>query len=285
VTTEPETPARDAATVMLVRDGSDGMEVFMVRRTLNADFVGGAYVFPGGSVDPGDRDPDVERWADGRTDRDASDRLDVGGGGLAFWVAAVRECFEESGILLAGHTDGTPIGFDDPEVAARFAEHRRALVAGERRLVEVCERESLRLALGGIHYFSHWITPLGSRRRFDTRFFVAAAPTGQEPLHDPDELIDQAWIRPGDALDGHRRGTFDLILPTIRNLQAIARFDRAADLLAAAGAERDIPAVLPRVVRDGGGLRILLPGDEGYVAAADQPAIAFTPSDFARRGR
>lgn len=272
--------ARDAATVMLVRDQPTGMEVFMVRRTLAADFVGGAYVFPGGSVDQADRDPAIEAWSAGRTDVEASVALDVDRGGLATWVAAVRECFEEAGVLLAtsGDGDGRPVAFDEPSVAERFADHRRAVTLGERSLVEVCQSESIRLALGDIHYFSHWITPEGSHRRFDTRFFVARAPDDQGPLHDGGELIDQAWIRPADALAGHRRGTFDLVLPTILNLQAIARFDRAADLLEASRAQRDVPTVMPRLVRNGGGLRILLPGDPGYSEAGADPGPELVPS-------
>ena len=129
---------------------------------------------------------------------------------------------------------------------------------------ELCRLEGLRLRLGAIHYFAHWITPTPAPRRFDTRFFVAAAPADQEPLHNPGELIDQAWIRPADAIEGHRQGTFDLILPTIRNLEAIARFERAADLLDAAAAAPSVPTVVPRLVQDDDGLRILLPGDPGY---------------------
>jgi 8-oxo-dGTP pyrophosphatase MutT (NUDIX family) len=260
---ERATP-RDAATLMLVRDGDDGLEVFMVRRSLSASFVGGAFVFPGGTVDPADREPELQQLADGRTDADASILLGVESGGLAFWVAAVRECFEESGLLLARHADGRAIDFGDPGVRARFAEHRAATNTNRLGLAELSRREDLRLSLGDLHYFAHWITPTAAPRRFDTRFFVAAAPEDQEPLHNPGELIDQVWIRPLDAIDGHRRGTFDLILPTIRNLEAIARFDRAADLLAAAASSPSVPTVVPRLVQDDDGLRILLPGDPGY---------------------
>jgi 8-oxo-dGTP pyrophosphatase MutT (NUDIX family) len=269
----PVAPARDAATLMLVRDGDRGLEVFMVRRSLAASFVGGAFVFPGGTVDPADGASGLGDVVDGRTDEDASRVLGLESGGLALWVAAVRECFEEAGLLLARTSGGAPIGFDEPAVAARFVEHRAALIGGRQTLAEVCRGEGLRLALGHIHYFAHWITPTASPRRFDTRFFVAAEPAGQQPLHNPGELIDQVWIRPDDALDGHRRGTFDLILPTIHNLQAIARFERAADLLAATAATASVPTVVPRVVPDGDGHRVLLPGDPGYATdLVEEPA-------------
>jgi 8-oxo-dGTP pyrophosphatase MutT (NUDIX family) len=246
-------PARDAATLMVVRDGDEGLEVLMVRRALSASFVGGAFVFPGGAVDSADRLIDVEAVCDGRTEVDASTRLGLDSGGLAYWAAAVRECFEETGVLLAHRAGGIPIDFDVPAVADRFVGYRAALVENRLSLAELCRLEGLRLDLGSIHYFAHWITPTGSPRRFDTRFFVAAAPSGQEPLHNPGELIDHVWIRPTDALDGHRRETFSLVLPTIRNLEAIANFERAADLLDAVAALPAVPTVVPRLVKDDAG--------------------------------
>jgi 8-oxo-dGTP pyrophosphatase MutT (NUDIX family) len=281
---------RDAATVMLVRDDAAGeLEVFMLRRSLDSDFVGGAYVFPGGAVDPDDRATDLEPVCEGLTDAEASARLGVlngdgdeqrgpahdlygpmGSGGLAFWVAAIRECFEEAGVLLAHDAGGDLVRLGDPDVARRFAEHRRAVDSGERRLVEICIEEGLRLAVGGIHYFSHWITPVGPPRRYDTRFFLARAPEDQEPLHDDRETIANCWIRPREALERHRRGEFDLILPTIKNLEAIGRFATAEEVLAAAAAVDEVPTVLPRIVEAAGGIRILLPGDPGYDDASSE---------------
>ena len=269
----PGPSVRDAATVMLVRDGPGGMEVFMLRRNLNSDFVGGAYVFPGGAVDQADRAADLEAVCDGRTDAEASRILGVSQGGLAFWVAAIRECFEEAGVLLAyrqGESEGgRVISFRDEAVAARFASHRDALNAGTLRLVDLCRTEGLRLDARRIHYFSHWITPLGAPRRYDTRFFVAAAPPEQVPLHDDRETIAHLWVTPAAALERERRGELEMILPTIKNLEAISRFDRASDLLAAASTIEHVPAIQPRVVRDGEGVRIVLPGDEGYDGAAE----------------
>jgi 8-oxo-dGTP pyrophosphatase MutT (NUDIX family) len=255
---------RDAATVMLVRDGADGLEVFMLRRNLNSDFVGGAYVFPGGAVDEADRHADLERVSTGRSDDQASNVLGIEQGGLAFWVAAIRESFEEAGVLLATDPGGTVVSFADPEVAERFNLHRKAVDSGERRLIEVCETEHLLLAVDQIHYFSHWITPEGAPRRYDTRFFVCAAPPKQVPLHDDRETIANVWIRPEDALARHRAGDFDLIFPTIKSLETIGRFASAGELLDAAAAIEDVPTILPRISDDGHGVRILLPGDEGY---------------------
>jgi 8-oxo-dGTP pyrophosphatase MutT (NUDIX family) len=271
-------PIRDAATVMLVRDAPahaqgpadpGGLEVFMLRRNLRSDFVGGAYVFPGGGVDDDDRFADLEAVCAGRTDAEASAQLGVDRGGLAFWVAAVRESFEEAGVLLAydGHDERHRdlVRFDDPATVERFAGHRAAVDRGERRLVEVCQAEGLRLAVDSMYYFAHWITPEGPTRRYDTRFFVARAPDAQVPLHDDREVIANLWVRPSQALAAHRAGEFEMIFPTVRSLVALERFDRADDLLAAAAAIGEVPAILPRIVEDeGGGLRIVLPGDPGY---------------------
>jgi 8-oxo-dGTP pyrophosphatase MutT (NUDIX family) len=261
-------PVRDAATVMLVRDRADGggMEVFMLRRNLNSDFVGGAYVFPGGAVDEADRHADLEAVCRGLSDDGASAQLGIDKGGLAFWVAAVRECFEEAGVLLAAPDDDpeTVLSFADPAVAERFRHHRKSVDTGERRLLEVCDEERLHLVCDRVHYFAHWITPVGPPRRYDTRFFVTAAPPEQEPLHDDRETIASLWVRPADALQRHKRGELEMIFPTIRNLEAIARFDRSEDLLAAAASVTDIPAILPRIVNEDGGTRIVLPGDPAY---------------------
>ena len=209
---------RDAATVMLVRDGQSGLEVFMLRRNLNSDFVGGAYVFPGGAVDEEDRHADLERVSRGRSDDQASNLLGLDKGGLAFWVAAIRESFEEAGVLLATDETSAVVSFADPDVAARFAIHRKAVDSGERRLIEVCEIEDLVLAVDQIHYFSHWITPEGAPRRYDTRFFVCAEPPEQVPLHDDRETIANVWIRPEEALRLHRAGhEFPIEITSRRN--------------------------------------------------------------------
>ena len=269
-------PVRDAATVMLVRDGADGngpLEVFMVRRNLKADFVGGAYVFPGGAVDEADRHADLEAICEGRSDDQASQMLEIDSGGLAYWVAAIRECFEEAGVLLAYGSHGDVISLADPVVEERFSLHRADVDSGNRRLIDVCELEHLRLAVDRMHYFSHWITPEGSPRRYDTRFFVTAAPPEQVPLHDDRETIAHVWIAPQDAIDRCERGEFEMIMPTIKNLEAISRFHKSRDLLDAAAAIERVPAILPRLAADGEGVRILLPGDRGYDEAVTPPSL------------
>lgn len=254
-------PVRDAATVMLLRDGSDGLEVCMLQRNLNSDFVGGAYVFPGGGVDPGDAGPEILEVCHGRTDEAASRLVGVEHGGLAFWVAAVRESFEESGVLLAAHPDGTVVSFADETVAARFEGHRAEVDSGRRGLAEICRQEDLRLTVGDMHYFSRWVTPLGAPRRYDTRFFVAAAPEEQVALHDDREVIGTRWLTPRAALSDHEAGRMTMIFPTVRTMVALDRFGSAREVLDHAAAQADVPAVLPMLRDEGGGLRLVLPGD------------------------
>ncbi|HEY2214855.1 MAG TPA: hypothetical protein VGH31_07350, partial [Acidimicrobiales bacterium] len=276
---------RPAATVMLVRDavepvGDDAMEVLMVRRNLNSDFVGGAYVFPGGSVDLADGGDEAEAACEGRSDAEASALLGVASGGLAYWLAALRETFEEAGLLLARRPEGPPLLAGDAVEEARFIAERAAVNAGTRRFLDLCRDEHLRLMVGDVHYFAHWITPKGAPRRFDTRFFVAAAPPGQIAAHDAGETIAEVWTTPKAALAGHREGKFEIIFPTIRNLQAISRFSTAGDLLAAAAAASSaVPTIEPRVIADGNGVRIVLPGDAGF-DDAPAPSDDGAPKDF-----
>ena len=155
-----------------------------------------------------------------------------------------------------------------PQEEARFAAARAAVNAGTRRFLDLCREERLQLGVGDIHYFAHWITPRGAPRRYDTRFFVAAAPPGQIAAHDAGETIAEVWITPHDALARHRAGEIEVIFPTIRNLQAIGRFATSAALLeAAARASSAVPTIEPRVVPDGNGMRIVLPGDPSYEQA------------------
>jgi len=258
-------PVRDAATVMLVRDGAAGVEVFMLRRTLSAVFASGMYVFPGGAVDDADRTAEVGAYCDGLTDDEASRQLEVASGGLAYWIAAIRECFEEAGVLLARRPDGEAVRFDDAEVEERYLTHRAAVHAGERRLVELCTLEGLRLSTDDIHYVSHWVTPIGERRRFDTRFFLARAPQAQEPLHDDHETIASLWVRPVAALAQAERGELAMIAPTTKNLELLLPYDTADAALAALGARGRPPTIRPKLRRDTAGrIEVVLPDDAGF---------------------
>jgi len=212
---------RPAATVVLARDGGDGLEVLLLQRTHAAVFLPGVFVFPGGAVDESDHDPRLAARA-GDLDVDAANRLiGVDEGGMGYIMAALRECFEEAGLLLA-----------DGAGDAELGEWRRRLVADEVTFSGLCETLDLRLHADRVVYLSHWITPPGSRRRFDTRFLLAPAPPGQTASHDGDETIDHVWVHPGEALERNRRGEFPLGSPTMRTLRTLAAFERTEELLA-----------------------------------------------------
>jgi 8-oxo-dGTP pyrophosphatase MutT (NUDIX family) len=255
---------RPAATVITVRDAPNGYEILMLRRNLNSEFVGGAYVFPGGGVDESDAGPAAQRLAFGLSDADASRRLALESGGLAYYVACLRELFEEAGLLIACDADGGPVQLSDAESIRRLAQSRREVNAGTLNFIDMMEREGILLDLRGLEYVAHWVTPVGMSRRFDTRFFVALTPRDQVATHDAGETVADQWIRPSDALDAHARGEFEMMFPTIRNLESIAHFGSSRDVLDYARSLVDIVLVESRIVTRNGEVRILLPGDDGY---------------------
>ncbi|MHB1089363.1 MAG: NUDIX hydrolase [Acidimicrobiales bacterium] len=255
---------RPAATVLTLRDGAQGYEILMLRRNLNSDFVGGAYVFPGGGVDEKDAAPAALALAVGLDDEQASLRLGLAQGGLAYYVAGLRELFEEAGLLIACDARGQRLHSEDLELRQRMAEHRRAVNEGTLGFVDMLELEGLRLDFRGLEYVAHWVTPVGPPRRYDTRFFVVVAPPGQVAAHDAGETVADRWIRPVDALAQFERGELEMILPTIRNLEAIAHFSSAREVLAYAKAQASIPRTEPRIITRDGALEIVLPGEPGY---------------------
>ena len=250
-----------AATVTLVRDSARGPEVLMMRRNLQSGFVPGAHVFPGGALDEADDAPALRALCAGLAEDEANRILGVAGGGLAYWAAAIRESFEEAGVLVAYGDPRHLLALDRAEEAGRFRAHRHALNAGERDFIEIVREEGLLLAADQLVYFSHWITPVTAPRRYDTRFFIAVAPPEQEPLHDNQETISHLWVRPADALDRHRQDRFSMRLPTVRTLEEFAAYDSVASLMQAMRNKRDIDANLPRITRSG---QYLVPGDPGY---------------------
>ena len=260
---------RPAATVLLVRDDDVDrrLEVFMLQRTRNTAFAGGMFVFPGGRVDDIDDTQEYEELCDGMTDAQASGILGLHRGGLAFWIAAIRECFEEAGVLLARRRDSNEvIRFDDPVVALRFGEARHAIHSGDLSLAEFCRREDLVLITDAIHYFAHWVTPLGEVRRFDTRFFLARAPQAQEPLHDNKETVDSVWINPNRAIDLYNERKFKMIFPTIKNLELVGASNSADGAVEAARIVGRPPRIWPRVKIDDGGkvIEVRMPNDPGF---------------------
>ena len=260
-------PLQPAATVMLLRDGDAGVEVFMLRRTLSAAFAGGQFVFPGGKVDGEDHSERLEPVCDGLDDASASERLGLDHGGLAWLVAAVRECFEEAGVLLARRSDASEaVRFGVDLDSGVMAEAREHVHSGERSLAELCSQHDLRLMVNQIGFTSHWITPVGERRRFDTRFLVTVAPPGQEPLHDGGETIESLWVEPEDALARAAAGELQMFPPTVANLRWLRGFGTAKEAVASALTSPRPDPILPRVRVDDSGrfVGIALPGDADY---------------------
>ena len=262
---EPTIP-QAAATVLLVRDSEkEGIEVFLVERASKANF-GGAFVFPGGKVDPEDGLGRMEEITTGASDKELSNILGEDKGGLAYWVACIRECFEEAGILIARSEDGSVFNPSDADERKRFVEYRNKLNAGESVLENMCEKENLTLATNRLAYLAHWITPKIEKRRYTTRFFVAISPSGQEGLHDGSESVNSLWIKPEDALKRQEEGTLLLIMPTIKNLQSICGYTNVEDLLSDKSSidPSTIPTIEPKFFMQEGKMVGLLPGDEGY---------------------
>jgi 8-oxo-dGTP pyrophosphatase MutT (NUDIX family) len=268
-------PVRPAATIMLLEDRPD-LHVLLLRRRAGSAFVGGLSVFTGGGVDAADAEPAVEACCTGLDDRAASRRLGVARGGLAYWVAAVRETFEEAGVLLAvDAASGRPVDLASPDVEQRFATLRADVDAGRVRLADAVRAEGLRLSVDAIHYAARWITPEGPPRRYDTRFFVAALPTGQIAVHDDREAVDSEWRRPADALARFARGELALLPPTVGMLRILAGFSRAADAVAAAAAQQDGPDRAALLTGEGASWRVVLPGDSDYETAPAQDLRAW----------
>ncbi len=260
-------PIQPAATVMLVRDGVDGLEVFMLQRSLSAAFANGQYVFPGGKVDDADHGTALEAISDGLDDASASAQLGMEKGGLAWLVAAIRECFEEAGVLLARPVDSNDvICFDTPEMVERFGRTRHEIHDGSTALAQLCADEQLVLLTDRMHLVDHWVTPMGERRRFDTRFFVAEAPLEQEPLHDDGETIASLWVRPADAIEQWKNGDLQMFPPTVASLRFLQPHATAADAMVAAEAVGVPTPIIPKVVLDADGrvAGVKLGGDEGY---------------------
>ena len=253
---------RPASTVVLVRPAVEGVEVFLVRRHDNVAFMGGAHVFPGGRVDDSDygADPDT---MDGGTDPRMSGRTESEA--VAFQVAAVRELFEEAGILLARSSNGA--GTRGPLVSiaggavARFDGYRRALLDGSITLRDLLERERLRIALDALALFAHWVTPVVETRRFDTYFFLALAPDSQDAAHDDREATHGIWIRPEDAVRRALRGELALPPPTWTTLRALSSVGTVEDAWRWAKAQR-VARVQPCFHQNADGTRlVMLPGD------------------------
>jgi 8-oxo-dGTP pyrophosphatase MutT (NUDIX family) len=257
---------RPASTVLTVRDTPEGYEILMLRRSPKSEFMAGVHVFPGGAVDASDAG--VASRVVGWNPREAAVR-GLDGGGLAHVVAALRELFEEAGLLVARHGGGRALALREDVEVERFATHRAALNAGTATLRGVLEAEDLYLDATGLCYLANWVTPVGPPRRYDTRFFVVRAPEGQIPTNDRAETVDERWLRPSAALAAHDRGEFPMVLPTVAILRSVAPLGTVAEVLAYARGVARVARVEPHVVERDGSWWVEAPGVEGAMAVPE----------------
>jgi 8-oxo-dGTP pyrophosphatase MutT (NUDIX family) len=257
--------AREAATVVLARDGPAGVEVLLLERHRASPMAPGAYAFPGGRVEAGDAAADWAPFCRGLSPAAAAAALpDVRppARSLGFWVAALREAFEEAGVLLAWDRRGGP--FAAETLGSGLDAHRaRCRASGGAALRDLLAERGLALATDRLAYWAHWITPEERPVRYDTRFFVAAAPPALRAVPDGVEVVGARWLPPGEALALQGAGQLTLPAVTREILASVTPFPSAAALLAGA-AGRDIRPIRPRIVLADGRERILMPGDPGY---------------------
>lgn len=221
-------PVRDAATLMLVRDSQSGLEVFMQKRPRRGAFPD-LHVFPGGKVD--ENDEGFDNLCDSLDDTSASKILSVDGNGLRYWIAAVRECFEECGVLLASHQNGEPL-LDPACKLEKLEEMRNAIAKDELDFKDFVVSHDLIVLTSRMHYFSHWITPEFAPARFNARFFVTEMPVGQQAVEHESEVVSGEWVRPKQALRRYAKGDWQLIVPTLTSLRMLCGYQSTKHLIA-----------------------------------------------------
>ena len=245
-------PARPAATVVILRDGPDGIEVFMVERHREIEFASGALVFPGGKVDPEDSD---SAWAELAAEAPAApDR--------SLFVAAGRETFEEAGLMLA-RRHGTQAILDANDAHRLVEAHRARLLNGEVTFVDIIRSEGLELAADLMVPFAHWITPERVPKRFDTHFFLIAAPVAQLGAHDGGESVEGLWITPQQALSDAGAGTRTLVFATRMNLSKLARYRTVGEAVDATRS-KPVVTVMPKAKRTPEGRWLQIPAEADY---------------------
>jgi 8-oxo-dGTP pyrophosphatase MutT (NUDIX family) len=255
-----------AATVMLLREGARSPEVLMLERHAKSEFLPDLYVFPGGRVDPGDHELADRVGGIGPDEACARAHTVDAEQALGFYVAAIRETFEEAGVLLARRRGESAIVAG--ELVAEISRHRLAMQAGEHSFREIVEEHDLDLAADLLSVHGHWITPEIVPHRFDTLFFLAAAPADHRAAHDGVESSNHVWIRPEDALAQAGRKEHQMIFPQVANLETLSGFTSVAAALRASR-ERPVVPVTPRVVSEGSARKLVIPADAGYRVTED----------------
>ena len=223
------TAPRKAATVALLKDIPDKMEVLLMRRHLEDRFLPDYYVFPGGALDIQDYD---QKFPVSEKPHVLKDFKGDSGKYYGFIICGIRETFEESGLLLAVDKNGNYPLINTEESIKKFSDYRDFVFKQKISFHDMLIKENLAPAVENFHYISRWITPPLFPIRYDTRFFAAVAPAGQEISHDGNELVDFEWVTPGDALLKYKESKIKLVMPTIKTLELLNKFKSAGDLIA-----------------------------------------------------
>jgi 8-oxo-dGTP pyrophosphatase MutT (NUDIX family) len=252
MTEKTPAPAVLSATIMMLRDSADGLEVFMVVRHHQIDFASGALVFPGGKADPADFDPALDDHLDG-----SADDPDM----KAIQVASIRESFEECGVLLARDTGSE--GIVSGERLAALAPYRDRLHKGDLTILEFLQVENLHLACDQLVHYAHWVTPTMMLKRFDTHFFLASAPSDHLAIHDGHESVDSVWITPNQAIADAKSSKRTIIFPTLRNIEKLGHYDSVTAAIAATEGTTPVK-VLPWIEQRDDGNYICIPAEAGY---------------------
>ena len=256
-----------ASTVILLREGNiKGFEVFLLKRHEKSSFMGGNFVYPGGKVDREDGSLELCSYSRGTTFEDAH-RILVRKlspeESFAHWIAGIRELFEESGILLAYDHDGNPFEYKNEDDRRRFIDYRDQLQKGKTTICQIAKESNILLALDQLYYYAHWITPEARSERFDTRFFLARHPEGQEASYDQKETIEGIWLSPQRALEENLNRKIALSPPTLKTLEDLSRFKTIEDIFTSFKKDEICP-ILPILTKISGEPTILFPWDQEY---------------------
>jgi 8-oxo-dGTP pyrophosphatase MutT (NUDIX family) len=258
---------KKATTIILLREKKpEGFEVFLLKRHEKSSFMGGNFVYPGGRVDRNDGSSEICSLCKGITLEEAHQIL----GGLlpadesfAHWVAGIRELFEEAGVLLSYDQSGNPFLLKNPAERERFFNYRNLLQKDQLTICQLVQEERILLALDQLHYYAHWITPEARSERFDTRFFLARHPVGQEASYDKKETTAEVWLTPKEALEENLRGEVILSPPTLKTLEDLSRFKNIGEVFNSLK-KNEIRPILPILTKISGDPLLIFPWDPEY---------------------
>ena len=253
-----------SSSLMIVRDSDIGVQVFMMKRSLRSSF-GGIWVFPGGILEDQDQDIAKKNYCNGIDEKKAKAILNYDQESLTYWIASLRETFEETGALIANR-DNNSFFTPTEDEAINLERLRSDLNNGKISFISILKRLKLKIALERLIYISHWITPDVETKRYTTRFFLTSLNEEVTMTHDDLEGTDSKWIGINEALEAHKAGRISLIMPTIKNLESISSYKNTQEMISAKNAikAKDIPAIEPKFFKENGQWKGLLPGEYGY---------------------